>query len=198
MNLVEYVPLAVRTEKVLPTLDRFVHGCLGLITEIGEVTTELKRMSIYGKPLDVERKAHIMEEVGDVMWYVAIILDALQADLEYVRQAPRMEMPKDASETGARYDALALMLGVHCGRVCGTVQEWVVNDGVDGFEVPRFIASLTMIINGMYVLSLFCESTLDVAMAHNIAKLRIRFPNAFSEAEAEARADKAGADARVS
>lgn len=195
MNLMEYVPLAVRTEKVLPKIDRVIHGCMGLITEIGEVTTELKRMAIYGKPLDNDRKKHILEEVGDVMWYVAIILDAVEADLPYVHLAPKMEMPTGSE---GKYEALALMLGVHCGRICQTTQQWVMEESIDGYDMPSFMASLTMLINGMYVLSLFCDSTVEQAMADNIAKLRIRFPDAYSNEAAEARADKAGADARVS
>jgi hypothetical protein len=36
MKLQQYVPLAIRTEKPLLTSGRLVHGCLGLLTEIGE------------------------------------------------------------------------------------------------------------------------------------------------------------------
>lgn len=195
MKLTEYVPLAIRTEKPLPKIDRLIHGCMGLITEIGEVTTELKRMAIYGKELDSGRKAHILEEVGDVMWYVAIMLDTIHADLGYVQLAPQMEMP--SGEEG-RYEAMAMMLGVHCGRVCYRTQSFAMEGYVDESSLPGYLASLAMIINGMYVLSLFCDSTLNKAMADNIAKLRIRYPATYSNEAAEGRADKAGADARVS
>jgi NTP pyrophosphatase (non-canonical NTP hydrolase) len=195
MNIIEYVPLAVRTEKVLPTMNRLVHGCMGLITEIGEVTTELKRMAIYGKPLDAERKANLLEEVGDVMWYIAIILDALGADLTYMDLAPKMDMP---DEQEGKYESLALVLGMHCGMVCYTTQSFIVENTVDNEQIPHYLASLAMLINAVYVLALFCDSTLEQAMEDNIAKLRVRFPNAYTNEAAEARADKNGADARNS
>lgn len=113
----QYAALAVRTEKVLPTMvERLVHASLGLATETGEVTTEVKRAAIYGKPVDTE---HVAEELGDLLWYIALAANAIGADL----------------------DAIA---------------------------------------------------------AANIEKLRIRFPEKYSDEAAEARADKAGADARSS
>jgi NTP pyrophosphatase (non-canonical NTP hydrolase) len=195
MNIIEYVPLAVRTEKVLPTMDRLVHGCMGLITEIGEVTTELKRMAIYEKELDAKRKEHILEEIGDVMWYVAIMLDALRVDVSYVAAAPKMPLPKGES---GKWEALALMLGVHCGHVCEITQYFIVSEEIPEDALPEFLASLTMIISGMYVSAIFCDSSIEQAMENNIAKLRIRFPASYSNQEAEGRADKAGADARNS
>lgn len=195
MNLVEYVPLAVRTEKVLPTIDRLMHGCMGLITEIGEVTTEIKRMTIYEKELDDKRKAHILEEVGDVMWYVAIMLDAINTDIKYVQSASKMPLPTGGD---GKWEALALMLGVHCGRVCVITEYFLVEGEISQDAMPEFLASLAMIISGMYVCSILCGSTIEQAMDDNIAKLRIRFPASYSNVEAEGRADKAGADARVS
>ena len=195
MNLIQYVPLAVRTEKPLPTPERMIHSCLGLITEIGEVVTELKRIHIYGKPLDAERKKNILEEAGDVMWYVAIMLDILNANLFYVWNAPKFIPQQDDTEVLAK---TALMLGEHCGRICTEVQELCDTQQEKDNTAQLLLASLTMIINGMRVLAEICGSTLELEMDNNIAKLRIRFPDAYSNEAAEARADKAGVDARNS
>lgn len=120
VNLNDYQQQALRTEKPLATAAlRSMHAALGLATEVGEYTTEVKRMVIYEKPLDEARAAHMAEELGDIMWYMAIAADAL---------------------------------GMQLGDIC----------------------------------------------AANIAKLRERFPDAYSNEAAEARADKAGADARNS
>jgi hypothetical protein len=195
MNLVEYVPLAVRTEKPLPVLGRMGHSCMGLVTEIGEIATELKRMHIYGKPLDTERKAHILEEIGDVMWYVAIMLDVAGVDLELVRNAPQLNQPLSYQ---GMHEATALMLGDHCGRVCAVVQETLAEESITEDGANKVMASLTMIMNGCRVLAEQCESTLEQAMEDNIAKLRLRFPDAYSNEAAEGRADKGGLDARNS
>lgn len=192
MKLVEYVPLAIRTEKPLPLEDRMIHSCMGLTTEIGEVVTELKRMEIYGKLFDEERKANILEEIGDVMWYTAIQLDILGELVGKFKTVVPQGMPE---EDGGKFGAIALMLAKHNGAVCGIVQE-IVLGGIEAIEdLP---SHLGMIIIGMATLAEWCGSSLEEAMEANIAKLRIRFPNAYSNEAAEARADKNGADARNS
>lgn len=195
MNLIQYVPLAVRTEKPLPTLGRMEHSCLGLITEIGEVVTEIKRIHVYKKPLDAERKKNILEEVGDVMWYVAIMFAAIKVDMQAVNNAPRFD--QFVNEPNA-LSGMALMLGEHCGRVCSLVSACCIEPENVEMAIPLLLASLVMIVNGMRVLAEMCGSTLELEMDNNIAKLRIRFPDAYSDEAAEARADKGGADARVS
>lgn len=120
MNLADFQRLALRTEKPLATPElRSMHAALGLATEVGEYTTEVKRMVIYEKPLDDARRAHMAEELGDIMWYMAIAADAL---------------------------------GLELAEICRS----------------------------------------------NINKLQLRFPDAYSNHAAEARADKGGADARNS
>lgn len=195
MNIIEYVPLAVRTEKPLKTHQRMEHSCMGLITETGEVVTELKRMAIYGKPLDAERKANIAEEIGDVMWYIAIMLDTIEADLESVRMQPLMDPPEDSDE---KYPAMSLMLGEHVGRICMLTSHSIVMEEISGKQGALLLASMSMVMSGLHILAQDCGTTLEQCMDENIAKLRIRFPNAYSNEAAEGRADKAGIDARNS
>ena len=83
----EYQELALRTEKtpqfiadhgVLNT-SRLLHGAIGICTEAGELQDALKKHLIYGKPLDA---VNLMEECGDVLWYVALTLDAAGYSME--------------------------------------------------------------------------------------------------------------------
>lgn len=69
MNWNEYVSLANRTAKPLPYTEQLMHSRLGVSTEIGELLDCYKRCWIYGKELD---KTHVMEEIGDICWYVAL------------------------------------------------------------------------------------------------------------------------------
>lgn len=45
-------------------------GCLGLAGETGELIDMVKKWVFHQKPLDEE---HAKKELGDVMWYVAMI-----------------------------------------------------------------------------------------------------------------------------
>jgi NTP pyrophosphatase (non-canonical NTP hydrolase) len=49
---------------------QLLHGTMGVCTESGELMDAVKRFLIYGKPTDV---TNIMEEVGDMFWYLALI-----------------------------------------------------------------------------------------------------------------------------
>ena len=195
MKLEEYVPLAIRTEKPLSARERMQHSCMGLITEVGEVTTELKRMAIYEKPLDGGRKEHIAEEIGDVMWYLAIMLNVLDADLQ-------AELDKGVKigngYSDCKYQTLALHFGEHVGKICGTTHHIVTEGELWGGWRFDILRSIFAIIAGLEVLAENCSTTLSACMDENIAKLRIRYPATYSNEAAEGRADKAGLDARVS
>lgn len=60
-----------------------LHAAMGISTEAGELMDAFKRKIFYGKPLDV---VNVKEEIGDLMWYVAILMRELDLDLEEVLQ----------------------------------------------------------------------------------------------------------------
>lgn len=51
---------------------RAIHATMGLTTEVGELTDMFKKCIFYNKPLDY---INIEEEVGDILWYIAILFD---------------------------------------------------------------------------------------------------------------------------
>ena len=57
---------------------RILHALMGLQTETGELTDAVKRHIFYGAELD---KVNLVEEIGDVFWYIAILLDELKVDV---------------------------------------------------------------------------------------------------------------------
>jgi NTP pyrophosphatase (non-canonical NTP hydrolase) len=50
---------------------------LGLAGEVGELLDALKKFAIYGKPLD---QANVIEELGDIEFYLAGVRDELRID----------------------------------------------------------------------------------------------------------------------
>lgn len=75
----EHSPLAV----VPSQYARLMHAALGACTEVGELQDAIKKNLIYGKPFD---GVNVMEECGDVLWYLALALDAAGFTLEYCMQ----------------------------------------------------------------------------------------------------------------
>jgi len=93
MNTVDYVKNALVTEScdMGPILERLqnketvrmLHAVIGLETEVGELQDALKKHIFYGKPLD---KVNLAEEIGDQLWYCAILLDVLGTSFEKVME----------------------------------------------------------------------------------------------------------------
>lgn len=93
----EYVANALRTEskdfeKITNNfvkspdstkLLRLLHASMGMNTEASEITDALKKHIFYGKPLDT---VNIAEELGDLLWYIAIASDALGTSIEAIME----------------------------------------------------------------------------------------------------------------
>lgn len=61
-----------------------LHGALGIASEGGELLAEMQRWIWYKKDLN---ETNIKEEIGDVLWYVAEICNALGWDMGEVMTA---------------------------------------------------------------------------------------------------------------
>ena len=83
----DYVELANRTEApITPELlarmasqARCLHAVMGLTTEVGELADAYKRHVFYGAHVD---PVNVVEEVGDICWYLAILMDELGFDFD--------------------------------------------------------------------------------------------------------------------
>lgn len=78
----DFIEQALRTESdVVPTLTpdgfRLLHAAMGMTTEAGEFMDALKKSFFYNRALD---RTNLLEELGDILWYMAIALDALDSD----------------------------------------------------------------------------------------------------------------------
>lgn len=78
MNPLEYQQLTARTEKSLEWEGRLQHALLGITSEAGEIADTIKKCVIYEQPLD---RMNIAEEIGDIMWYIALLANACDLDL---------------------------------------------------------------------------------------------------------------------
>jgi NTP pyrophosphatase (non-canonical NTP hydrolase) len=93
MNNKDYKENALRTESndfdvIGPRLNhtksiRLLHAGMGMSTEAAEFIDQLKKHIFYGKPLD---EVNLAEEIGDLLWYIAIASDELEIDISQIMQ----------------------------------------------------------------------------------------------------------------
>ena len=194
MNLVDYHNAAIRTAKWFPSLqENLEHAALGLTTEIGEFATIVKRVSVYGKPMTPEMREHALEELGDTYWYLPLACQALGTTLDAVVAANAGDFD-EMPELSLKHSCITL------AGIGGTFSAYSAAFSMDKEpisvnELKPMIALIVMCLNQ-------CCRTLDAdpmdVRSANIAKLRLRFPDAYTDEAAEARADKGGLDARNS
>ena len=79
MTLAEYQALAQRTSHAGKRSDKLENACLGLAGECGEVCDIVKKALFQGHALD---RAGLIEEAGDVLWYLAELAAGLGVSLE--------------------------------------------------------------------------------------------------------------------
>lgn len=101
MNSIEYAALAAKTaqndiEGVVarvrdPKGFEILHGAIGAATESGELLEQVKKHIIYGKDLDF---TNLIEEVGDVIWYLQRICEGGDFTIEQAMEANIAKLAK--------------------------------------------------------------------------------------------------------
>lgn len=110
MNFHDYQLAAFRTAKVfghLPT--DLTHAALGIATEGGEFTTDVKRAAIYDKPISADVIEHMVEELGDLLWYIALAAEHLSVPLNTIAERNisklRLRFPEKYTDQAAEQRA---------------------------------------------------------------------------------------------
>lgn len=62
---------------------KVLHSAMGISGEAGELMDAVKKHVLYNKPLDVE---NVKEELGDLLWYMALMLDQAGSSFEEVME----------------------------------------------------------------------------------------------------------------
>lgn len=84
MNISEYQRKAMRTKsKYISGKEQILNASLGLAGEVGECVDHIKKVVFHGHELD---KDYIKKELGDITWYIALMSDALDLEMDDVCQ----------------------------------------------------------------------------------------------------------------
>ena len=84
MNFNEYQKIA-RSTAVYPEEYKVVYPALGLCGEAGEVAEKVKK-TVRGDSSLNEVQGNIAMELGDVLWYVAVLADDLGITLDQIAE----------------------------------------------------------------------------------------------------------------
>lgn len=79
--LEEYQRDVLRTTSKTSTKDMLINGVMGLTGESGEVADMIKKYMFQGHPLSQD---DLIEELGDVCYYIALIAEAAGSDINEV------------------------------------------------------------------------------------------------------------------
>jgi len=110
MNLKEYQKLCKRTAKDFNDKDKeIMNWGLGIAGEAGDVAGCIKKVVVHKN----DQKDGIKENIGDTMWYIAMICNYFEWDLESIleeninklkQRYPNGFIEKDAQRQGTRVD----------------------------------------------------------------------------------------------
>lgn len=176
---------------------RLEHGIVGLNTEAGELLEQISDdfFGIGNTPVPLDRY-HIVEEIGDILWYVAIILKGLvgpgfpvtqwaAASMDRLVKWAIQEGSKDITTTPCTL--LELSLRVRNGA--NVLLDLLKKSSQYGVNItPTLVESvLIMLMTDLQRICFLLQQDLGTAMAANIAKLWTRYPVKFTQEEATCR-----------
>lgn len=161
----EYQFLAMRTSP--DGHDRTLNGCLGLIGESGEIVDIVKKhmfQSTAGTPLPTDK---LIEEMGDVMWYIAETVTGLGFTLEHVLGPHRTA---NIRGEGKLHECVA---AIACTAAC-TYSNFYL-----GMSNESALPHIVNLYKVLYITCFVLGTTIDHVMERNIEKLRKRYPDGF-------------------
>jgi NTP pyrophosphatase (non-canonical NTP hydrolase) len=171
MTFNEYIPLAIRTESPstpLKSNSRIAHAIIGLNTEINEIYDALEDNT---KPLDI---VNILEEIGDLYWYIAIMYDTLNISVK--------DTQKDDTQ---KYADIFSKIRKYSNNMLDLLKKHMFYNKV--LDINTIIENTCDIKDLLDIACVSFNSTPSQVMTKNINKLSARYPEAFSEYLAENR-----------
>jgi NTP pyrophosphatase (non-canonical NTP hydrolase) len=195
MNIQEYIKNATRTESVIKNDSnnyRVLHANIGIITEVGEILDSVKKSIYYGKEYDF---INLQEEIGDVMWYLAILCDEKKVELEKIfnnfnkkyqppfKASNPLEIIPPAIRINGLANRYAKLTNYSQSPDSSIDEDEILNFFFNGNESKseNFITALVEPISEIIYLS---GSNLEDICEQNIRKLKKRFPEKFTSDKA--------------
>lgn len=178
-SLEEYQGLALRTMADLGDInDNLLHMNVGHVTELGEMLDPFKKLLAYKKPLDM---VNVGEEVADMAWYMVNTATLLEAKLEI--------NPEVEAELVAHMDNYLKGIREEEGEITVDSPAVIIRIAYAGLALPvddfLSVPDLNGVVTRLIFLREFCTKVLKLdfyqLLTNNIAKLKVRYPEKFTE-----------------
>jgi NTP pyrophosphatase (non-canonical NTP hydrolase) len=193
----EYQQLALRTENTpdfmgggeKKSLERSLHGAIGLCTEVGELS-EVIGAAFDGGSFEEVDGINLVEEVGDVLWYLAILLDAHGIEMnDYTADLlakPEGVDPSDVCVDGSEAiedgdDAVIAILRMTA--CAGQIQDVLKRHLMYRKDLDRekLLVEIQAFVEALTFFSWSVNTSFPVAAERNIAKLSARYPDKYTD-----------------
>ncbi len=146
---------------------RLLHGTVGLATEISELLQALEDK----QPGEID-VVNVQEEIGDMRWYLGVLFDARGITEQHLR--PYTGLPT--------VQGIVSRLSFHTGMLQDLLKKHLYYGKV--FNTETFDGHLTDVYSLLSELAYRVMSRLEDIEERNIAKLKARYGDKFTEAAA--------------
>lgn len=172
LTIYEYQQLAQRTSP-RDGHDRIDNAVLGLLGETGEIVDLLKKYKYQSMPDTQFPFQKTLEELGDVLWYVAELASGLEKPLQEIARGDFAEYEDKAASPAKRKRQLdRVILGM-----CDNVHSICYYSKKKEFAyVESYMRKLLI---SAACLAYLCGSCLREVAEGNIEKLKKRYPKGF-------------------
>lgn len=180
MKIEQYKEEVKRTLVVLPTLkENLIHMSYGISTEIGELLDVYKKKLAYGKEIDL---VNVKEELSDILWYIFNGFNFLNTNNflieNYINEKENHIEISYEDFKNKNLDIFFLEYILLNGSLFGIILNGNINNISHKAKIESVLKSL--FLNTTIVCDKL-DININEIMEMNIAKLRIRFPDKFSQ-----------------
>lgn len=175
MKFKDYLEGTRRTwNKKENVLDNINHAMLGLIDESGEIAKAYKAGIAYDENVN---KMNVAEEIGDMLYFFARIIDELDFEKRKELEDGLDKLATDKPKFDGNPSELDLVLAINT-RVSGVYAALCTNEG------PMVARALNDLMYNIKIFTDMLETTPQKLMEANLAKLKERYPEDFSNEKA--------------
>jgi NTP pyrophosphatase (non-canonical NTP hydrolase) len=184
-----FIKNAIRTESANFGLDKYkveriLHSIIGLQTESGEFTEAIYKNRYLEESLDL---VNLKEEIGDMLWYIAIIVDELKShkDLDELIKASKTK--RDIFDSIVNIDLIYLQmrLQIVTAEYSDIVKKNIFYKRETPLETYKEKTEELMALISITLEHL--NSSFEEECERVINKLKKRYPEKFTEDKAENR-----------